>query len=127
LALIAGTVFDPPIAVEYDRVISARLGDIEFDPPDHDEIPEWFDLSEHARTVRVRMRADALESLPAPHQLGDPVEHDDGTVELDITVHGDRRLEHLLVSLPADAAVLAPPDAAERRRAHAARLLVAYD
>ena len=41
-------------------------------------------------------------------------------------VWGDRRLDHLLVCLPADAVVLAPPDAAERRRAHAARLLAGY-
>ena len=110
-----------------DRVISARLGDLAFDPPDHDEIPEWFDLSEHARTVRVRMAADALDSLPAPHQLGDPVDCGDGTVELDITVHGERRFEHLLVSLPADAVVLGPPGVADQRRAHAARILAAYD
>jgi predicted DNA-binding transcriptional regulator YafY len=109
-----------------DRVLTASLGEVRFDPPDHDEIPEWFDLSEHARTVRVRMRSNALESLPAPHQLGDAVECGDGEVELDITVHGDRRLDHLLVSLPADAVVVAPDGAAERRRAYAARLLAAY-
>lgn len=111
-----------------DRMLDAALGDARFDPPDHDEIPEWFDLSEHAHTIRVRMRADALESLPAPHELGDetPVAGADGVVELDITVHGDRRLDHLLACLPADAAVLAPTDAAARRRSHAARLLAAY-
>ena len=109
-----------------DRMLDVALGEVRFDPPDHDEIPEWFDLSEHARTVRVRMRADALESLPAPHQLGEETDCGDGEVELDITVHGDRRLDHLLVCLPADAVVLAPPDAAERRRVHAAQLLEAY-
>jgi predicted DNA-binding transcriptional regulator YafY len=90
------------------------------------EIPEWFDLSANARTVRVRMRADALESLPAPHQLGDAADCGDDRVELDVTVNGDRRFEHLLVCLPADAEVLAPPEAAERRRAHAHRLLQSY-
>lgn len=109
-----------------DRMLDASLGDVRFDPPLDDEIPDWFDLSEHARTVRVRMRADALESLPAPHQLGDRVDAGDGVVELDITVSGDRRLEHLLVCLPADAEVLGPPEHAELRRAHAARLLAAY-
>ena len=109
-----------------DRVITASLGAIEFDPPEHDEIPEWFDLSGHDHTVRVRMGADALESLPAPHQLGDSTDCGDGRIEVDITVHGDRRFEHLLVSLPADAEVLAPPEAADLRRAHAARLLAAY-
>ena len=109
-----------------DRVLTAELGDERFDPPDHDEIPEWFDLSAHARTVRVRMRSDALESLPAPHQIGDATECADGTVELDITVHGDRRFDQLLVCLPVDAEVLAPADAVDRRREHAARLLAAY-
>lgn len=109
-----------------DRMLDVALGDLRFDPPAHDDIPEWFDLSDHARTVRVRMRADALESLPAPHQLGDATDCGDGEVELDITVHGDRRLDHLLVCLPTDAVVLAPPEAADHRRAHAARLLAAY-
>lgn len=114
-----------------DRMLDAALGDLRFDPPEHDEIPDWFDLSAHARTVRVRMRADARESLPAPHQLGDETDcgvDDSGArrVELDITVRGERRFDHLLVCLPADAEVLAPTDAIERRRAHAARLLAAY-
>ena len=109
-----------------DRMLDARLGDLRFDPPEHDEIPEWFDLSAHARTVRVRMRSDALESLPAPHQLGDATDCGDGRVELDVTVHGDRRYEQLLVCLPVDAEVLAPAVAAARRRAHAAALLAAY-
>ena len=117
---------DEPPYSRVDRMLDAALGDVRFDPPEHDEIPDWFDLSRGARTVRVRMRADALESLPAPHQLGDETDCGDGTVELDITVHGDRRLDHLLVCLPADAVVLAPPDAADRRRAHAAALLAAY-
>ena len=38
-----------------DRVLTAELGNERFDPPTHDEIPEWFDLSAHARTVRVRI------------------------------------------------------------------------
>jgi predicted DNA-binding transcriptional regulator YafY len=109
-----------------DRIVDAILGDVGFDPPDHDDIPEWFDLSEHARTVRVRIAALALESLPAPHQLGDPTDIRDGRVELDITVHGDRRLEHLLVCLPPDAEVVAPVEYETLRRAHAARLLAAY-
>lgn len=109
-----------------DRMLDAALGEVRFDPPEHDEIPEWFDLSAHARTVRVRMRADTLESLPSPHQLGDSIDCGDGVVELGVTVHGDRWFDHLLVCLPADAEVLAPPEAVERRRAHAARLLAAY-
>jgi predicted DNA-binding transcriptional regulator YafY len=118
---------DEPHHYRVDRILDASIGDTEFDPPADDEIPEWFDLSEHARTFRVRMRADALDSLPAPHQLGDPTDRGDGLVELDVTVNGDRRLEHMLVSLPADAEVLSPSECAELRREHAARLLAAYE
>lgn len=117
---------DEPRYYRVDRILGAVAGDVRFDPPVDNDIPEWFDLSEHARTVRVRMRADALESLPAPHQLGDPVDSGDGTVELDITVNGDRRLEHLLVALPADAEVLAPVAYAQLRLTHAKHLLEAY-
>jgi predicted DNA-binding transcriptional regulator YafY len=117
---------DEPHTYRIDRILDASLGSVEFDPPVDDEIPEWFDLSEHARTFRVRMRADALDSLPSPHQLGDQTDCGDGIVELDVTVHGDRRLEHMLVSLPPDAEVLTPAECAELRRAHAARLLAAY-
>jgi hypothetical protein len=58
--------------------------------------------------------------------MGDQSDCGDGVVELDITVHGERRLEHMLVSLPSDAEVLAPPEYAALRREHAARLLAAY-
>ena len=110
-----------------DRMLEARTGTRHFDPPDAVEVPEWFDLSEHDRTARVRMRATALESLPAPHRLGAPTELADGRVELDVTVLGDRRLEHVLVCLEADDEVVAPPEAAELRRTYAARLLALYE
>ena len=117
---------EEPHNYRLDRILDASLGDVEFDPPDDDEIPDWFDLSEHAHTFRVRMRAAALDSLPAPHQLGDQTDCGDGIVELDVTVNGDRRLEHMLVSLPPDAEVLSPAEYAALRREHAARLLAAY-
>jgi predicted DNA-binding transcriptional regulator YafY len=106
-----------------DRVLSAAVGTRPFDPPDDVEVPEWFDLSTHARTVRVRMRADAIESLPAPHRLGPSIDLGGGRVELDVTVTGDRRLDHLLVCLPADTEIVEPVAYAERRRQYAARLL----
>jgi hypothetical protein len=109
-----------------DRMLAARLGPTPFDPPEGVEIPDWFDLSDADRTVRVRMSSASLESLPSPHRLGDATEHGDGVVELDITVIADRRLEHLLVSLPSDAEVVAPVDYADLRREHAHRLLAAY-
>lgn len=109
-----------------DRVLAARVGSTEFDPPDDVELPDWFDLSAHARTVRVRLREDALETLPAPHRLGPPAHRGAGRVELDVTVTGDRRLEHLLVCLPAGSEIIAPVEYAERRRTLAARLRGLY-
>ena len=109
-----------------DRMLAARVGSISFAPPDDVELPEWFDLSEHARTLRVRMRAEAIESLPAPHRLGPPTDLGDGRVELDVSVSGDRRLEHLLVCLPGDAKILGPADVGDHRRAYAAELLRCY-
>jgi len=106
-----------------DRVLSVAIGTTPFDPPDNVELPEWFDLSAHARTVRVRMRADSIESLPAPHRLGHSTDLGDGRVEIDVTVTGDRRLDHLLVCLPPDTEIIEPPEYAERRRADAALLL----
>ncbi|MCJ7672430.1 MAG: WYL domain-containing protein [Acidimicrobiia bacterium] len=109
-----------------DRVLSASVGATPFDPPDDVELPEWFDLSTHARTVRVRMRADAIESLPAPHRLGPSTDLGGGRVELDVAVTGDRRLDHLLVCLPVDTEIVEPAASAERRREYAARLLARY-
>lgn len=110
-----------------DRMLEARVGTRAFDPPDEVAVPEWFDLSEHDRTVRVRMRADALESLPAPHRLGPATDLGDGRIELDITVAGDRRMDQLLLCLEPDDEIVDPPEYADRRREHAARLLAMYD
>jgi len=44
-------------------------------------------------------------------------------VELDVTVTGDRRLDHLLVCLPADTEIIEPAEYRARRRRYAARLL----
>ena len=121
-----------------DRMLAAELGDTHFDPPeDLEDIPEWFDLTAQVRTVRVRVAADALERLPAPHRI-EPIGTSasasasasapaPGIVDVEVTVYGDRQLDHILLSLPAEAEVLDPEGMAERRRALAARLLAAYD
>jgi WYL domain len=108
-----------------DRMRDAEVGDLRFDPPDDVEIPEWFDLSAHERTVRVRCAPEVLTVLPQPARVGERVAVRDGRVEADVTVTGDRRFEHLLVCLPPDAEVVAPPEFAQLRRDHAQRLLAA--
>lgn len=110
-----------------DRMLEAHIAMTAFDPPDEVAVPEWFDLSEHDRTVRVRMRPAALESLPAPHRLGPTTEVGHGRVELDIAVLGDRRMEQLLLCLEPGDEIIAPPEYADLRRTHAASLLARYD
>jgi predicted DNA-binding transcriptional regulator YafY len=106
-----------------DRMLDAALGPTAFDAPAEVELPEWFDLAAHERTVRVRLHGDALESLPAPHRLGDARDCGDGRVELDVTVLGNHRLDHLLLCLDPAAEVVAPTDYATRRRELAKELL----
>jgi hypothetical protein len=110
-----------------DRMLDAEVGETVFEGPDDVEIPDWFDLSAHERTVRVRCAPAALDVAPQPHSVAHVRALDDGRVEADVTVAGERRLEHLLVCLPPDAEVLDPPEYADLRRSHARRLLAAYD
>jgi predicted DNA-binding transcriptional regulator YafY len=116
-----------PRAFRVDRMQSADLGAAHFEPPDDVEVPEWFDLSALERTVRVRAPRAALDVLPQPHTTSDMVELPDGNLEMDLTVAGDRRLEHLLVCLPPEAEVIEPAEYRELRRRHAGALLDLYD
>lgn len=110
-----------------DRMASADVGDGTFDAPDVAEVPEWFDLSEHEVTVTVRLDPGALDGLPTPHRLGPLVHTADGCVEVDVTVYGRQRLEHLLVVLPPEADVVAPDELRALRAERAAALLARYD
>jgi predicted DNA-binding transcriptional regulator YafY len=110
-----------------DRMVTAVLGEHHFEIPEGEtEIPEIFDLDEYARVVRVRIDPAALDGLPTPNRLGPQTETADGRVEVDITVYGDRRLENLLVGLPAGTEVLEPAEYASLRRETAAALLARY-
>jgi hypothetical protein len=48
-------------------------------------------------------------------------------VEAAVVVTGERRLDHLLVSLDPDVEVVAPPEAQLRQREHAHSLLLSYE
>jgi len=109
-----------------DRMLSAEVGTTSFEPPTDGRGADLFDLSENDRTVRIRIGENDLESLPAPHELGEPSPVGDGQIELDVTVAGDRRLDHLLVSLPTGAEVVSPEEYKVRRRNHARELLARY-
>ncbi|MEX0663307.1 MAG: WYL domain-containing protein [Acidimicrobiia bacterium] len=109
-----------------DRMQDAAVGDERFEAPDDVEIPEWFDLSAHERTVRVRCTPEVLDVLPQPARAGETTAVGADQVEVDITVNGDRRLEHLLVCLPPDAEVVGPAEYKQLRRDHASHLLAAF-
>ena len=109
-----------------DRMLNAELGDVASDPPTDTDIPDWFDLREYERTITLRLAAAQLNALPRPHRVERAGTLDDGRVEADVTVIGERRLEYLLVCLDPDVEVVAPPEYRELQRSHAARLLAAY-
>jgi predicted DNA-binding transcriptional regulator YafY len=109
-----------------DRMHDAHLGVVEFDPPPDTEIPDWFDLTHHELQVTLRMRAEQIDALPRASRIAERREVDHGRVEVDVVVTGERRLDHLLVTLDPDVEVVAPEDAQVRQREHAASLLAAY-
>jgi predicted DNA-binding transcriptional regulator YafY len=110
-----------------DRMQGATIGDVLFDAPPDSEIPEWFDLSRHERTVRLRLTPAQASALARPHTVSDEVQLDDGRVELDVTVAGNRRLDYLLLTLDPDVEVMSPPEARDRQREVARQLLAVYD
>ena len=75
---------------------------------------------EHERTVRVRMRADSLESLPAPHRLGE-ADRSWATAAWSSTSPSAATAASSTCwsASPADAEVVAPAEYAELRREHA--------
>jgi predicted DNA-binding transcriptional regulator YafY len=109
-----------------DRMQGATIGDVLFDPPPDSEIPEWFDLSRHERTVRLRLAPRQAEALARPNKIRHEVSLSDGRVELDVTVAGGRRLDYLLLTLDPDVEVVSPPEARERQRQLATELLASY-
>jgi proteasome accessory factor C len=115
-----------PKQFRIDRMHDAVLGDVEFDPPPDTEIPDWFDLSQHERTVRLRLAPEQIVALPRNSRHEAVAELPDGRVEVDVTVAGDRRLDYLLVSLDPDVEIVSPVAAQARQREVAARLLSAY-
>jgi hypothetical protein len=104
----------------------AHLGVVEFDPPPDAEIPDWFDLTRHELQVTLRMRPEQIDALPRASRIDERRELEDGRAEVDVVVTGERRLDHLLVTLDPDVEVVGPDDARARQREHAATLLAAY-
>jgi predicted DNA-binding transcriptional regulator YafY len=105
-----------------DRMTDARVGRTPFDPPAPSELPDWLDMSSVEQCVTVRVPPEILGSLPQPHTIGEIRDCDDGRVEVEITVAGDRQLDHLLLSIGPDASVSEPQHAARRRALAAAAL-----
>jgi predicted DNA-binding transcriptional regulator YafY len=115
-----------PKVFRIDRMHDAHLGVVEFDPPPDTEIPDWFDLTDHELQVTVRMRPEQIDALPRVSRIAERRDLDEGRVEVDVVVTGERRLDHFLVTLDPDVEVVGPESARERQREHAAALLEAY-
>ncbi|MSO17705.1 MAG: WYL domain-containing protein [Acidimicrobiia bacterium] len=107
-----------------DRMIRTELGTTKVFPPPQLEIPESFDLKDRSVKVRVAINEDDLGYLPTTAQLGVKTDLGDGRVELDVVVNGDQQINHLLLSLPAEAKVLSPNGYAKLRRELVGDLLV---
>ena len=54
------------------------------------------------------MRPEQVDALPRASRIAERRELDDGLAEVDVIVTGDRRLDHLLVTLDPDVEVVAP-------------------
>lgn len=124
--LVTGHSHGEPKMFRIDRMHDAHLGVVEFDPPPDTEIPDWFDLTQHELQVTLRMRPEQVDALPRASRIAERRELDDGLVEVDVIVTGERRLDHLLVTLDPDVEVIAPESARARQREHAVALLAAY-
>lgn len=118
---------DSPKVFRVDRIVEAAVGDERFDPPGSVEVPDWFDLSAVEHTVRIRAPVDALASIPQPYRAGQQSTLPDGRVEVDVTIAGAQRLDHLLLVLAPECEILNPPSLSERRRALAEELLALYE
>jgi predicted DNA-binding transcriptional regulator YafY len=118
---------DPDAIVTFriDRIVDARPGDRGFSPEAID-LPEWWDLTAHERTVTAQMTRADLERLPQPNRFTVVRDLGGDRVEAEIVVIGQPRLEHLLLALGPDADVCHPPEYAELRRTLARELLACY-
>jgi predicted DNA-binding transcriptional regulator YafY len=110
-----------------DRMSSATLGVGTFEPLETVAVPELFNLSGEERAVRIRIDQTDLDGLPTPRNVENLDVLEAGRVEVDVTVYGQQRLEHLLVVLPPDAQIVASPEYEALRRARAGELLAIYE
>lgn len=89
--------------------------------------PGRFDLSDVEHRLTVRVRTSLLDAFRAfDVRVEAERSRGDGTVEADLVVFGDRRLDQLLLSLGPDGAVIAPTTYRARRAERATALLARY-
>ncbi len=109
-----------------DRIVEAEAGERTFEPEEV-ELPDWWDMSEHEKTFVARLPARDLDRLPQPNRSIVSRELDGGRVEAEITVIGERHLDHVLLALSPDSEVVWPQEWRDRRRALARALLERYE
>lgn len=120
---------DVPKYFRIDRMTDAEVGEATFDEPPDVELPDFFDLSDHAVDLALRVPRSSLRMLEADYRVRETraVAGAADLVDVDLTAYGEATLDHLLLRLPSVAIVRKPADFAQRRRDLAARVLVRYD
>lgn len=106
-----------------DRISRCDAAKDKFAAPEPSTIPESFDFSDKAKHLTVRVRKSFLDAKPDGVAIGAQRPCEDGRIEVDLTVYGDRYLDHVLVAIGPDAEVVAPEEFRDRRAAHARALL----
>jgi hypothetical protein len=109
-----------------DRIIDGEVTETPCVPDLTITLPDWWDLDEYRRNVRLRLPRRALDRIPTPAQIDIVSEEADDIVVADVGVIGDHRFMDLLVMLGTEAEIIDRADAEQIRREQAARILALY-
>lgn len=114
---------DPEVKIfRMDRISRCDATSERFPAPES-TIPDRFDMKDIAEQLTVRVQKAFLDAKLEGVAIRDQRACDDGRIEVDLTVYGDRYLDHVLVAIGPDAEVVAPEEFRARRAAHARALL----
>ncbi len=120
---------EQPKYFRVDRMTRAELGSGSIGEPTELELPDFFDLSDHAVDLELRVPRSCLRMLEADYRVRDVrgVSDNADLVDVELTAYGEATLDHLLLRLPPEAGFVAPHSLAQRRRDLATGVLALYD
>ena len=99
-----------------DRMQTAEVGTVDFDPPPELDPPEFFDMTKLERSVTVVAPRSVIDGLPQPNRVEDQIDEPDSRVRATVTVVGERQVDRLLLSLGPHGDVVDASELADRRR-----------